>query len=595
MTEEQTDSLQLSLIIYTFTPTYVRGVITRALQYRGEASESARDAFNSAMTASIRMDRFRDASKAPVNQLTEYVLEDLVRQNDRLAGGLMRTWTESQEELRALVAAHLEESGVELDGPDYRERVFRSLWDKADWLRQIEAITSGRDDLEDDDVGLMLCLVSGRAPKAPGGEAAIESEFLTDFLDGLWELAPDADEWKDIEAFVQAVNEMADLRSAERRLAAAKELKDVLDAMDADYDPELKYLDIDLAAWDEQVASRPDLMEDALDLAKELADTLGRYRPVRPQAESREEETARAAERTDLEAEILRIVNEWPELMSRPPVEVDTPSAKAAAVAVGDAASDDEEEEAEPAVSVEEHQAALAEIERLVERGEALKAQNDKLAGAGDALRAENEKLSQANVGLQADKQAIDDEFDAIKVELAQSRKMEETWRMSYVSAMAEAGGASGEAQADPENVGEAIALAEQSFAGNLVVALNSKSDKNSQYQKPREVFDVLAWLATDYHARRTGPGGTSDFDKLLKEACSGWSYKAGQTEVTREQFAPWYTTQHGGKQYDLSHHLAKGNSRDPRNTMRIGFAWDDESRQVIVGYIGLHQRNRRT
>ena len=149
--------------------------------------------------------------------------------------------------------------------------------------------------------------------------------------------------------------------------------------------------------------------------------------------------------------------------------------------------------------------------------------------------------------------------------------------------------------ESEPRTVRDAIARAEKLFPDRLAIALNSKSEKRNLFQKPQEVFDALAWLATDYHHRRANPGGSPDFDKLLKEACPGWSYKASQTEITREQFEQWYTTTWEGKTYDLSPHLGKGTSHDPQNSIRIAFAWDDERRRVVVGYIGLHQRNRKS
>ena len=108
-------------------------------------------------------------------------------------------------------------------------------------------------------------------------------------------------------------------------------------------------------------------------------------------------------------------------------------------------------------------------------------------------------------------------------------------------------------------------------------------------------MFDALAWLATAYHQRRTKPGKTPDFDKLLKEACSGWSYKGRADRGDEGAVLPVVHRHARRARYDLSHHLAKGNSRDPRSTIRIAFDWDEERRQVIVGFIGLYQRNRRT
>ena len=170
---------------------------------------------------------------------------------------------------------------------------------------------------------------------------------------------------------------------------------------------------------------------------------------------------------------------------------------------------------------------------------------------------------------------------------------MEESWRVAYVSARAADAGGPVEEATPPDTVNEAVARVEESFPNQLAISLNSKSAKNSPFQRPGEVFDALAWLATVYHSRRMRPGKQPHFDKLLRESCSGWSYKPKQTEVTKEQFDEWYTTTMDGRSYDLDAHIGKGNSYDPKNTIRIAFAWDDELSKVVVGYIGHHQRTR--
>ena len=584
MTDEEPRTVPLSFVIFPFPPDYVRGAVARALQYRSEASESARDAFNSAIADSIALDGFRDASKAPPNQLSECVIDGLIHADNRLASGFLRAWAESHEELRELVTEHLRGSDLPVDGPDLRERVFHSLWDRDEWARAVDALAGGRDGLDKNDVGMMLCFVSGRLPKVPEDEVEVESPLLLEWLGRLEELSPDASEWDEIGVFLDAVAEIADLKAMEEHLSQAEALADALGSMRADYEADLQYVGIDLDSWDEQAAAKPWVIPEALVLANELRDNLLLYRPVRPQASSRDEEASRAPERAKLEAEILRISASWADLLaSSPPPAPEAPDEDGTGEkpASEQPVDDTPADAAEPAVSIEGHEAALAELDR---RGQEV-----------ESLRAENARLAQANADLQADRRAVDSERDELSAELSLSREMEKTWRDSYVVAKTAGAGEPGEPPAQPESVNEAVALAERSFPDQLVFALNSKSDKNSQFQKPNEVFDALAWLATVYRERRVRPGGTPHFDKLLKEACSGWSYKPGQTEVTREQFIDWYTATLDGVRYDLSHHLAKGNSRDPRSTIRIAFAWDDERRQVIVGFIGLHQRNRRT
>ena len=419
-------------------------------------------------------------------------------------------------------------------------------------------------------------------PGSPTTISDFESDLLQDWIDHLDELPHDAPEWDEIDDFIDAVTKIAKRKAVEREAFRVRELTHKLDAICSEFDAELRYLGVDVSTWNEQAAEKSDPLDGTLELATRLYDCLGHYRPVRQQADSRTEEAERAPERARHEEQILQVALDWQALMSAAAVDEDVPGQPDAQPEVDEpAALGIAAPEPEPTVSTEEHAAALAELDRL--RQETA------------SLSAENARLAQANAGLMADRKVLDDERDGLREELSLTRDMEEAWRSSYVSAVAARADRLDEPQPQPGSVNEAIELAMRSFPDQLAFALNSKSQKNSQFQKPVEVFDVLAWLATDYHRRRTRPGNTPDFDKLLKEACSGWSYKSGQTEVTREQFSDWYTATLDGVRYDLSHHLAKGSSRDPKSTIRIGFDWDEDRGQVIVGFIGLHQRNRRT
>ena len=213
-------------------------------------------------------------------------------------------------------------------------------------------------------------------------------------------------------------------------------------------------------------------------------------------------------------------------------------------------------------------------------------------------LAEDNRRLSQDNEGLRFDKDLLAEENGGLKSDLARSGENEEYWRNAYIDASAgqTRAGMGLSANEDPASVNEALEIAQHMFANELAIVLNSKSSKNSPFRKPDEVLAALSWLATEYHNLRSNPiESRSDFNKLLKESCPGWFYKPGQTEVTTEQFSEWYTTKINNRTFKLHHHIGKGNSHDPQNTIRIAFAWDDESRRVAVGFLGLHQRNRRS
>ena len=136
------------------------------------------------------------------------------------------------------------------------------------------------------------------------------------------------------------------------------------------------------------------------------------------------------------------------------------------------------------------------------------------------------------------------------------------------------------------DSVREAIVLAQETFPDRLLVKLNSKSDQDTSFESPGEVFDVLAWLATAY--------GEAPPD-LIAEACPGWFYKPNQSETTMGRFRDWYQIRVDGTTWQLSSHVGKGSSRDPRRTIRIAFARDEANDRVIVGFVGVHQRNRQS
>jgi len=136
------------------------------------------------------------------------------------------------------------------------------------------------------------------------------------------------------------------------------------------------------------------------------------------------------------------------------------------------------------------------------------------------------------------------------------------------------------------DSVGEAVALAREAFADRLLIKLNSRSNENTPFPHPAEVYDALAWLATAHDDGN---------DHRMAEACSGWTYKTSQREESIAKYREWYETLADGKPWYLGAHIGKGTSRDPRHTIRIGFARDEEGNRVIVGFIGLHQGNRQS
>ena len=600
MTNENTNDYPLSMIVREMEPEFGERVIARALEFRDQASEGSRSAFNSAIADNISMDGFRDASKAQAALLRDPVTLKLLEGDNRIAAGVLRVWVESHPELRDAVADYLSGHDSPGDGPDYRRRHFRSEWPRVEWLQHRDAVAAADPDLDEGDVGLMLCCVSGNIPDQPHDlteseeEEEIDSPLLLSWLDKLEDLPPDAPDWWDIEEFIETVEAISATKHSELRFALQAGLKANWFEIMEKFEEELSYLDIALTAapeWPESTRADYILMEHLLG---RLRSELDRYRPIYPRGTSRAEEMERRAAREEMEETILKMAQEWDELVTTPSAsEHDSQETDSSGASEADgglnAASDEQDESpataatsgSEDTVSVQKYEDLHSEYERVVDQ---------RIRLESEVARLEHEKAS-----LGADKEQLSSYGEELKLANSQLTETEEYWRQQYVLASMSQAREEGLEPVPPLNVREAIEMAETSFPKQLVFALNSKSERGSQFRRPEDVLNALGWLATTYHRLRSRPGQAPNFDKLLKESCPGWSYKSKQTEVTREQFKEWYTTTVDDKTYELNAHIGKGNRYDQQHTIRIAFDWDDERQQVIVGYIGRHQRNRRS
>ena len=588
-TRKHEHPLNMAFLPTVMSPEHASSVVDRALDFRAEASVSTRNRLNSAIKDSVSVAGFRDASKSQRHQLREPVLDEIVMgENGRLAGAVLRTWAESNDALRDMVASHLCGRGMSVEGPDLQVDMFKSTWPMHEWSVESGLVsnedTSNR--FDSNDIALMLCYVSGRLPV----EAQVETEspLFQQWLDELSELPPEAPEWDYADEFATSVAGLAFAKIAERRTVQIEAIANSITETREEFADELQYLEADIGSWSADDAVRSRVIEPALEVLTELKSALNEYRPIRPQASSRSEESLRVTERERCEKLVLDIVASWDELVSVPEAPDDYPTPEAPH---DDSNNEVADINSPPTTDADALDTVLAEILD----SDSINPELDRLRRSNESLASENDRLTRDSHDLRADKTQLGDQISRLRRELSQSREMQEYWRSTYVSASAGQTRDEEEQPAQVTSVSDALGLAEKTFPDRLRLALNSKSNKNSPFQRPEEVFDALAWLATEYHRRRSNPGDAPNFDKLIKEACPGWSYKPKQTEETKEQFLEWYTTSLDGKTYELDAHIGKGTSFDPQQTIRIAFDWDNDLRQVIVGFLGRHQRNRRS
>ena len=564
MTDDATpdrDARSPDEIFRVLSEEFSRSIVTRALQHRA-ATKGVRKQLNASVRR-LQIDGFRDPSRAPHHRLLRPVLNAIERGDPPLARAVLNTWIDSHEALRHAATAHLADRGVRT--PEPPDACFESSWTTDEWLRERHAMTTNGGDLDAEDVGLMLCLVSRRFPAPP----PLESRLFCGWIDELHELPPDAPVWAEADAFTKWVRAVRRAKHRELFRWRAAEIAHVCDDIRTRFDEDLRFLNVDPGPWANVVEERPVLAGPALDLVRTLRGELEVYQPVRPQAASRDEELQRSVERRQREDDILRLVADWDELLAQPdPMEQLAPETGSPGAAPTAGYSDG---------TVDEDQQAAFN---------ALKAEHGHIQREAALLRDESDRLQEENRGLRSEKAQRDQEIDGLKAELSRSRRTEEHWRRAFVDEKRRSRAPGDDGSITVDSVREAIALAQETFPDRLLIKLNSKSEQDTSFESPGEVFDVLAWLATAY--RKAPP-------ELIGEACPGWFYRANQSETTMGRFRDWYRTRLDGATWDLSSHVGKGSSHDPRHTIRIAFAWDEGNERVIVGFVGLHQRNRQS
>ncbi len=578
-TQREAQAARLGDIFGVMDQSFAETVVERAAKHRTHATPNARKALNAALRTSVKVNGYRDASRAGPRQLVAATLHEIDHGDDRLAGAVLKVWDESQSALRGLVTEQLGRENVPVHDANIKRRHFEVCWRRDDWVRSRDALLKGHADLNEDDVALMLCLVSGRMPLPDDDldDYPIESPRFERWLEELDNLPCNAREWKDAGVFAECVIDIAHHKIDELINGETAALEDAIKGVREKFADELRYLEIDMHGWFKQASARLQIMPEAQDLLAGFKEQLQTYRPIRPQAAVRDEEKRRMSERAQCEEALLKTVQQWHELMSCPADRPYTPTGQVAEAREEYRTTQDNPSAAE----TQELQALREEVERI-------------RAGYG-LLESESARLKEAKDGIQLEKAQLSEHIGELKSQLAQSQETEQYWRQAYVGEKARTNGEGMEIGAPPANVAQVVDRIGRSFPDEIVFALNGKSRKNHPFEKPHELYQALAWLATEFHRLRPNPGPSPDFDRLIKEACPGWSYKPNQTETTMGMYAEWYRTTVNGKSYDLANHIGKGNSFDPKNTIRIAFAWDDDNQRIVVGFIGLHQRNRQS
>ncbi|MCC6233058.1 MAG: hypothetical protein IT580_10470 [Verrucomicrobiales bacterium] len=149
-----------------------------------------------------------------------------------------------------------------------------------------------------------------------------------------------------------------------------------------------------------------------------------------------------------------------------------------------------------------------------------------------------------------------------------------------------------------PDNYEDLPDWVETHLAGRVVLhPRTSRGLKKAAFERVELVYRSLLLLASEYRGVRMGMADASSrFEHRLQELglrCGGsiTEERAGEEGDT---YFVRFPTNSGPKRF-LEWHLRQGVTRDDRYCMAIYFFWDEETQQVVVGWMPSHLDNRMT
>ena len=143
-------------------------------------------------------------------------------------------------------------------------------------------------------------------------------------------------------------------------------------------------------------------------------------------------------------------------------------------------------------------------------------------------------------------------------------------------------------------DVAAAVVRADDEFDSLRFLSLAYDSAEASLYQRPDEVFEACRVLDELSSARSSVDSLGSSLEEWFLQ--HNVTYSRFQSQTTMGKFRDEYTFPEGEHIWEMQEHLIFGKTgRDPRHSLRVYFAWDDEEKQHVIGWVGTHRRNTKT
>ena len=440
------------------SPAFRSGVVSRVLNEFTNLPENARQSLRSAVNDDITLTtgsfRKGQAGRA-LEGMRTILLEPMEREiqiSAKLASSVLRCWAESHPSLREATERHLEVAGFPVQGPDFSSRRFRDTWPVDQWRSQLQAFSQEHHGFTEDEVGLMLCFVSGNLPLLPESESLEEagSEALSSFLEFLRQLPATAPQWgQEIPNFAASVSQIIEEKSAQLRWATDFETH--LEALRREFRELLEFFEQDTDGWSAARVSHVADTAAALALVENLNALLSEYRPIHERATGISEERERIQRRLALQPSILEALQDIDALMTEDsgdgPVEsqdaMTMPAAPEPTALLSSELPPSSPREREIPQFAAEPPTPLPTgrprplIEKESSAGErpvAVVETPSLTSTEFESLQSENSGLRDNTYALRSENENLRVELEGLKSELFDTQEMEESWRLAYLA-----------------------------------------------------------------------------------------------------------------------------------------------------------------
>ena len=146
-----------------------------------------------------------------------------------------------------------------------------------------------------------------------------------------------------------------------------------------------------------------------------------------------------------------------------------------------------------------------------------------------------------------------------------------------------------------PDSYKEMSEWVKEHLAGRLI--LHPRAERalsKAEYTEVGMVYRALLILANEYRDSRMGIGTDEAFRDVLAQYGMNFSGSIDKSRAGQEGEAYYVKYPIGSSQrVFLQFHIVRGNSREDRYCMRIYFFWDEDTNQVVVGWLPSHLSNR--